>query len=196
GPRADQPRDLLADARRQIDPPRAIPARDEPLAPLALGHLGQPSRRGPRQGTERVAVEVDDPRGQREQLATRGERIDGGEPGPPGAWRRHGEGFRSVPRRRAHLGHIVTAVARTIKRSRVQRARIARARSAASPPGAEARRVVFAAAIETEPPVAWSNALAADGADDVLDLAGDASLAPRRPVGLATRRNRRGPDQT
>ena len=74
-PGADQRRDLVADAARQVDPAGAVPAADEALAPLALGDFGE-ARRGPaRQGAERVAVEVDDALGQDELVAQRGERV-------------------------------------------------------------------------------------------------------------------------
>ena len=60
GSRADQGRDLRADACWQADPVVCVPASDQVHAPFAADHLGDPRGRGRGQRAERIAVEIDD----------------------------------------------------------------------------------------------------------------------------------------
>jgi len=76
-PGADQARDLVADARGQVDPVVLGPAADEIAAPFALDDVARACDRGARQRAKRVAVEIDQAIGQRELGARRGERIGG-----------------------------------------------------------------------------------------------------------------------
>ena len=55
----DQARDLAADARRRTDPVRLVPAADETPAPFLLYGLRHPACGRTREGTERIAVEID-----------------------------------------------------------------------------------------------------------------------------------------
>ncbi len=77
GPGADQARDLVADALRQIDPAGAVPAADQIAPPLVAQDLLHARRGGPGQRAERIAVQVDQARRQLELLAQRGQRIGG-----------------------------------------------------------------------------------------------------------------------
>lgn len=77
GPGADQARDAPADALRQIDPAMLVPRADQGAAPLLLDQVGDPGGRFPRQRAERIAVEIRDAVGQREQVAASAERIGG-----------------------------------------------------------------------------------------------------------------------
>src|SRR2546423_9939354 len=53
----DQPRDLVADAMRRVNPVRGVPATDEAVAPFVRGNLIQTGDRSTRQGAKRVPVE-------------------------------------------------------------------------------------------------------------------------------------------
>ena len=77
GARANQPRDLVAHALRQVHPPRRIPASDQSASPLVAGDLAQPSGRGPGKCAQGIAVEVDHTRRQFEEIAQRRQRIVG-----------------------------------------------------------------------------------------------------------------------
>ena len=57
---ADQGRDLVPDAARQVDPVVRIPAGDEVAAPLLRNHTGSPLDHRIRQRAKRIAVEIDD----------------------------------------------------------------------------------------------------------------------------------------
>jgi hypothetical protein len=71
----DDPRDLVADALRQIHPAMVVPAGDQRLAPFFAGDVDQP-REGPaRQGAKGISVEIDAPLGQLELIAERAERV-------------------------------------------------------------------------------------------------------------------------
>ena len=59
GRSADQPRDLVADARGRLDPAMQVPALDEIAAPLVANDMREMRGRRMRQGAKRVAVEVD-----------------------------------------------------------------------------------------------------------------------------------------
>ena len=74
---AHEPRDLVAHAARQVDPPGVVPAPDQPLAPLAPDDVRHARGRRLRQGAERVAVEVDEPVGKDEPVAEGRERVGG-----------------------------------------------------------------------------------------------------------------------
>jgi hypothetical protein len=73
--RADQSRDLRADALREVDPARIVPRADQPFAPLAFDDFAHARRRCARQRTERIAVEVDDAGRQHERAPMDRERI-------------------------------------------------------------------------------------------------------------------------
>ena len=73
GRRADQPADAVPDPGRLIHPARIVPAADQHLAPFLAEEAGHALARGERQGTEGVAVEVDDSLGQVEQGSGSGE---------------------------------------------------------------------------------------------------------------------------
>ena len=77
GARADQGRQLVAEALRQAAPVGAVPAADEALAPFRGDHFGGALHGGPGAGAEGVAVEVDHAVGQGEQLAQVGQGIAG-----------------------------------------------------------------------------------------------------------------------
>ena len=76
---ANQRGDLVADPLRQRDPPRAVPAPDEALAPFVVDDLGNAGRRLLRQDAKRIAVQIDDALGvvarQRELVAQCRQRI-------------------------------------------------------------------------------------------------------------------------
>src|SRR5262249_44350552 len=59
--RADQPRNLVADAVRQRDPAGAVPTANEPEAPLVLDDMPHALHHCLRQDAERVAIEIDAP---------------------------------------------------------------------------------------------------------------------------------------
>src|SRR5690606_9794375 len=63
------------DLARQADPARRVPRADQPLTPFLAHHLAKPRRGAERQRAERVAVEVEHPRGQHEMLAVPGDGI-------------------------------------------------------------------------------------------------------------------------
>ncbi len=75
GSRADEPRDLVADALREIDPAGGRPAANQPDAPLGFDDVADAIDGGFGQHAKRVAVEIDDACGidaiEREQLAQR-----------------------------------------------------------------------------------------------------------------------------
>ena len=73
GRRADQPADAVADPGRLIHPARVVPAADQHLAPFLGEEAGHALARGQRQGSQGVAVEVDDSLGQVEQGPGSGE---------------------------------------------------------------------------------------------------------------------------
>jgi len=92
--RADQARDLVAHALRQLHPAGAVPAADEPLAPFAAHHLRDALGRGARQHAERVAVEVEHAGRDVELRAQRREEVGG--IGRPGVVSGHGRAFAVV----------------------------------------------------------------------------------------------------
>ena len=59
GAGADQPRDLVADARGSVDPAGRVPAPDQALAPFALHHRATRAAVAFGSAPERIAVEVD-----------------------------------------------------------------------------------------------------------------------------------------
>ena len=58
---ADQRRNAVADARRQVIPIGIVPAADEALAPLLAHHRSNSRRYADRERAERVSIEVDHP---------------------------------------------------------------------------------------------------------------------------------------
>ncbi len=77
GCRADQRRDQIAGADRQLEPACVVPAADQALRPLGLGRGGDRRQRRLGRRPERVAVEIDHPRRQAEPVAKPGQRIGG-----------------------------------------------------------------------------------------------------------------------
>ena len=79
GSRADEPRDLVADALREIDPAGGGPAANQPDAPLGFDDVADAIDGGFGQHAKRVAVEIDDACGidaiERELSAQRRQRI-------------------------------------------------------------------------------------------------------------------------
>jgi hypothetical protein len=72
---ADEARDLVAESPRQIDPAGLVPACDEILSPVLRDAGRDPPCGRARQGTKRVAVEVDDVVGEREIVAMPGQGV-------------------------------------------------------------------------------------------------------------------------
>ena len=71
---ADQRRDPLRDAAAEVDPVRGVPRRDQARAPLLGDHLVQPGGHVPREGTQRVPVEVHQAVRDLEELASAAQR--------------------------------------------------------------------------------------------------------------------------
>jgi hypothetical protein len=66
---ADQARELVAQALRQVDPTGGVPRADQAGAPFLRHHLGDACGGGRGHDAQRIAVEVDHALGQREQGA-------------------------------------------------------------------------------------------------------------------------------
>lgn len=72
---ADQLGDLVAHAPRQIDPAMFVPRRNQVAAPFVAHDVLQACGRGARQSAQRVAVQINRPRRQAEQMARGRQRV-------------------------------------------------------------------------------------------------------------------------
>ncbi len=75
GPGADQRRELVAQALRQVEPAGAVPRADQVGAPFLRHHLGDARGGGLRQHAQGVAIQVDHPVGQLEMAAQGAQRV-------------------------------------------------------------------------------------------------------------------------
>ena len=73
GRRTDQPAHPVTNAARHRHPAGIVPGADQPAAPFAPDRLGEALLNPARQRPERIAVEINHPRGQIEQRARRPE---------------------------------------------------------------------------------------------------------------------------